>query len=854
MKNLTLKHQFKRWTVLLVVVPSLLIMAIYTIGQIQLAKQNNLELISQRVDFQQRLIEYWVEERANDVRKISQLEPFRNADVEQMGNILSLMQRNSTDFDSLSYIDKDSYFRLSTLAGGIHHISTAGQPYFQAAALGKEYISDVVIGRNSGLPIINFSSPVYDNTGSFQGLILGSVRTTTLEVLLRDNWMGKTGEIILVNNEGTMLAEPRYVNVLIDKGLIDKSSKMKTKLSPQAMQKIHLGGTGSASWVDYLGNKVLGAYQFIPERGWTLIGSISEDEILIPIYTQVGVMAGGTILLVLFLLPLATLFTNRIKRPIDWLIGQSNLVMGENYEMLSRAEGLSEMPYELSNLCKAFVKMSQKIENTVGILKQNEAELESIVRERTSQLQEMNTALEEEIMERQLAQEALSRKSAEIEKMVYSDALTGLSNRVYLDNRLEEEINKARLTNEPGAILFIDLDDLKMINDTFGHKCGDDIIILSGKRIVKAAGNSAVVGRIGGDEFIVLLPGKHERCSITEIAASILEAFSQDIEIADNLFRVSASIGIAMYPADGDTSEEVFKNADSALYEAKRAGKNCLRFYEEEMQAEIYEKMMLTNSLRQAIERGELFLNYQPQVSITTGNIMGFEALLRWKSSEYGLISPLRFIPLAEQSGLIHPIGQWVLRKACQFARQLAENGWNKIYIAVNISAKQLAVSDFISIVRSTLEEVGVEPYQLELEITESILMASIEDSIGKLKELQDMGVRLVLDDFGTGYSSLTYLRSLPVETLKIDKSFIDKLAIDEVSAKIICSIIEMAHILDKSVIAEGVEIKQQLDYLSDISCDIIQGYLFSRPVPEEEVIPLLAAGFSVRDRSKAQE
>jgi diguanylate cyclase (GGDEF)-like protein len=841
MKNQPLQRQFRLWTVLLVIVPSLLIMVIYTVGQMHVAKQKNLELISQRVEFQQQLIEYWLTERANDVRKLSQLEAFRSLDEGQMKSTLELMQRYSKDFDSLSYIDQDGYFRMSTLAGGIRHTSTTGQPYFEAAALGKEYISDVVIGRNSGLPIINFSAPIYDTAGNFQGLILGSVRTTTIETLLRDNWMGQTGEILLVNHEGRMLAEPRYVNRLIDKGSIEGTSKMKVKLSADALRNIHLGETGSAGWIDYLGNKVLGAYRYMPERGWTLIGSIGEDEILAPIYTQLGMMTGGTFLLVLFILPLATRLTHQIKRPIDWLIRQSNLVAAENYEMVGQDNGLTNMPYELSKLCETFVHMSRKIEITVSLLKENEAELESKVRESTSQLREINATLEEKIRERQAAQDALSQKTEEIRKMAYTDALTGLPNRAYLNKRLEEEMELGRQGEATGAILFIDLDDLKMINDTFGHKCGDTIIIMSGNRIVEAAGDGAFTGRIGGDEFIVVLPGARDRKWIAEIADKILEALSHDVEMLGIRFPISASMGIAVYPDDGDTAEEICKNADNAMYEAKKAGKRCWRFYEEAMQAEVYERIMLTNRLRYAAEKGELLLHYQPQVNAYDAAIVGFEALLRWNSPEHGCISPVRFIPLAEQSGLIKNIGKWVLREACQFARRLSDLGKGHIHVAVNVSPYQLCADDFVNIVREALHDAGIEPRQLELEITENALMGSLEEGTRKLEELRTMGVRLSLDDFGTGYSSLTYLQRLPVNTLKVDKAFIDMILMEGTQKAIIRTIVDMAHSMEMTVVAEGVETRQQLDYLTRCRCDCFQGYIISRPVPEEEAVRFLS-------------
>jgi len=448
----------------------------------------------------------------------------------------------------------------------------------------------------------------------------------------------------------------------------------------------------------------------------------------------------------------------------------------------------------------------------------------------------------QDITERVRAEEALRQQSETIRHMAYFDQLTGLANRVQLNELLNKELESARKGDSSGCILFLDLDDLKMVNDTYGHTCGDDIIIEAGTRIVAEVGKDAFVARIGGDEFIIVLTGKSDRQAIEDIAKRIIESLGQKHEVLGTNFHMTASIGIAAYPADGDTTEEIIKNADNAMYAAKRDGKNCWRFYSAVMQIEAYEKMRLTNSLRYAQGRGEFTLHYQPQMLTEGRKVAGFEALIRWNSSEHGSVPPVQFIPLAEQCGLIHPIGRWVIEEACKFAKRLDEQGWGTIPVAVNISPKQLAADDFIAIVRNAVNEAGIEPHQLELEITESILIESLEDANRKLTELREFGVGLSLDDFGTGYSSLTYLRNLPVGTLKIDKPFIDMITTDSNVPKIICSIINIAHILNMTVIAEGVETEEQLAYLAANGCDRIQGYIYSRPIPEAEAIKFLAA------------
>lgn len=427
-----------------------------------------------------------------------------------------------------------------------------------------------------------------------------------------------------------------------------------------------------------------------------------------------------------------------------------------------------------------------------------------------------------------------------IRQLAFHDILTGLPNRASLTLYLEAELEKARAGEATGVILFIDIDDLKSVNDNFGHSFGDNIIVSASRHIVAAVGEAAFVSRIGGDEFIVVVPGENNRERAAQIANKTVGELCKEYEVALEKLHMSASIGLVVYPDDGDMAEDLLKKADSAMYAAKRAGRNCWRFYEPVLLKEAYEKMMLTNGLRRGLERGEFSLHYQPQFAASGKSIVGFEALLRWNSSEYGLVSPARFIPLAEQSGLILPIGQWVLQEACRFARRLADIGKENIHVAMNISPRQLMSEDFVEHVRTSIKAAGIKPEQIEIEITESVFIESMEDSVHKLWQLRDIGVNLALDDFGSGYSSLTYLRSLPVGILKIDKSFIDKISSDEVQFQVVGSIIELGHTLGMSIVAEGVETEEQLAILTQAGCDHIQGYVFSKPLTEEAAMGLL--------------
>ena len=440
-----------------------------------------------------------------------------------------------------------------------------------------------------------------------------------------------------------------------------------------------------------------------------------------------------------------------------------------------------------------------------------------------------------------LALVALERTNAqkEISHMAFYDTLTDLPNRASLSLYLEKEMKKAHCIEAMGAIMFINMDDIKLVNDNFGHSFGDSVIITAGQHIVGTVGEKAFVAHSGGDEFIVVLSGEYNREELVGFANRILDALCQEYQVSVERLHMSASIGIAVYPGDGDGVEEILKKSDIAMSAAKKAGKNCWRFYEPIFLEEAYEKMILTNSLRRALERRELCLYYQPQLTVE-GIVIGFEALLRWNSAEHGCISPLRFIPLAEKNGLIVHIGQWVLQEACQFARRLADMGKGAIHVAVNISPRQLLRDDFVDSVRRSIVDANIVPGQLEIEITESALIESMEESICKLVQLRDSGLMISLDDFGTGYSSLTYLRRLPVGVLKIDKSFIDKIESDKMQLKLVGSIIDLGHTLGLSIVAEGVESKEQLELLTEYGCDCIQGYIFSQPIPEEEAIKFL--------------
>lgn len=449
----------------------------------------------------------------------------------------------------------------------------------------------------------------------------------------------------------------------------------------------------------------------------------------------------------------------------------------------------------------------------------------------------------------------ITRKKAEgqIHFLAYYDNLTSLPNRHFFGELLKKSIEYASRYKHKFSVALIDLDNFKIINDTLGHNIGDELLKIISIRLLNILRSSDYVARIfedeellvrmGGDEFIVLLHENDDVQKTSHVAQRILEDLSKTYEMDGQEIFTTASIGLAVYPDDGMDVENLIKNADTALYHAKKMGKNNFQFYSKSMNEAYLEILTMENNLRRAIDRQELLLYYQPKVDLMTKEIIGMEALIRWKTPDGNLISPLKFIPMAEANGLIVPIGRFVLQTACLQNQIWQKDGGKKICVSVNVSGVQFGQKDLVKEIFTVLENTGLDSQYLELEITETTVMMDPEKAIHSLNKLKEGGIRISLDDFGTGYSSLNYLRRLPLYAIKIDISFIRNVVSDPNDAVIVKTIIAMAHALNLKVIAEGVEDKNQLEFLREHKCDIIQGYLFGPPVPTEEFHNLLTRG-----------
>jgi diguanylate cyclase (GGDEF)-like protein len=458
-------------------------------------------------------------------------------------------------------------------------------------------------------------------------------------------------------------------------------------------------------------------------------------------------------------------------------------------------------------------------------------------------LQQVNEHLVIATLEAHTLAEKVQIANDKLDYLAHHDVLTDLPNRILLQDRLSQAIELAHRQGRQLALMFLDLDQFKHINDSLGHAVGDQLLQSVAQRLSNCLRHSDTISRQGGDEFMLLLPYIEHAEDAALSAQKLLTSLALPHHLDQLDLHISVSIGISIYPDDGQDAETMIKCADTAMYHAKENGRNNYKFFEQEMNARAVQRQSIEASLRRALERREFVLYYQPKINLHNGTIVGIEALIRWQHPERGLLLPAQFIPIAEDCGLILPIGRWVLREACLQARAWLQAGLPPITVAVNTSAIEFRAKDFLDYVRATLEDTGLEPRYLQLELTESVLMHNAKSANCVLRKLADMGVKLAIDDFGTGYSSLSYLREFPIDTLKIDQSFVGHITSNPDDAIIVSTVINMGKSLKQLIIAEGVETPEQYAFLLDQHCDEGQGYYFCRPLESAALAALLHTG-----------
>ncbi|MDD5578480.1 MAG: EAL domain-containing protein [Methylobacter sp.] len=469
--------------------------------------------------------------------------------------------------------------------------------------------------------------------------------------------------------------------------------------------------------------------------------------------------------------------------------------------------------------------------------------LQAVSDDHLSMLQEANAHLVIATIEAQKMAEQVQVAKEHLAHLAHHDILTALPNRLLLQDRLGQAIELARRHGRQLSVMFMDLDRFKYINDSLGHAMGDQLLQSVARRLRDCVRRSDTISRQGGDEFMLLLPTIKHAEDVALCAQKMLAALALPHRIGGHDLHISVSIGISIYPRDGQDGETLIKSADTAMYYAKENGRNTYKFFEPAMNARAIQRHSIEDGLRRALERQDFVLHYQPKINLHSGVIVGAEALIRWQHPKRGLVQPGQFVPIAEDSGLILPMGRWMLREACLQARAWLQAGLPPISVAVNISALEFGARDFLKNIRATLEDTGLEPHCLELELTESVLMQDAEPTNTLLKALSELGIKLAIDDFGTGYSSLSYLRQFPIHTLKIDQSFVSRIPGNTDDATLVSAMIHMGKCLKLRVVAKGVETPEQYAFLLAQQCDEGQGYYFGRPMVAEAFAVLLQTG-----------
>ena len=692
-------------------------------------------------------------------------------------------------FEDITLIDPQGNVIDSTTYS--YYGSWPQKAWFQEALAGSVAISEVHRISSSSRLVVVFTAPVYTD-GEISAVVAGQMNMERVWEILDPTKIGETGFLVAIDRHGNLISHPDK-ELLLSRAAGYRESPGSGEVTPlrlEGPQGQHLAGRMAP--VGVLGWQVAA----LQESSETY--ALANDTIQ-KVLVAVAVVVVGAIIA-------SFLLSRAIARPIRVLAAaMARIAAGSLSERVPAAKLA-----EIDRLSTSFNTMAANLE-------QKAAELAT------------------EVAERKRAEE-------QIRYLAYHDSLTGLASRALFKDRLTLALAQARRREQMLAVLFIDLDRLKLVNDTVGHAMGDHLLQAVGERLVGLVREGDTVARLGGDEFTVLLPDVAGVQHTVGVASRVLESLRQPWVLGGLEFVVTASLGIAVYPGDGEDAETRLTNADMAMYQAKDSGGDNFQMFGQDMNDRVVGRVRLEQELRRALERKEFAVHYQPQVDVDTGRIFAVEALVRWQHPERGLVYPDEFIPLAEDTGLIVPLGEWVLRTACCQNKAWQEAGLTPLRMAVNLSARQFRQPRLAEVVAEALEEAGLDAQWLDLEITESTAMGDVDLSVEVLSRLRAMGVHVSLDDFGTGYSSLAYLAQLPVDGVKLDRSFVRGLPGETDSVSIVDAVLGLARSLNLRVVAEGVETEAQFAFLRELQCNQMQGYLFARPAAPEESWQLLAA------------
>ena len=784
----------------------------------------------------------------------------------------------------------DGYRRLSIADVNGNSITTDGvrlnihdREYYVRAMAGESVVSDPFKSRVDGLMVITFAVPIY-NEGKTAGVLYATYDAEVISTITDQIKLSDSGYTFIINKDGNIIAhEDRQLVYNIGNDIINSYTQSDLGKLAELENRMIAGESGTGEY-HYNGEKRYMGFCPIEDTEWSIAVTAPKSAV----FSKLNIVFIILLILILTISFVITfiIFRTRLLK-IDLLRQQVNTYRIAGFTNLIaftvKRDGtiLTSNRYAEDMLLYFDKYGANKVQNLFELLSEDDKEMlkESIGnvnsnddnasyelalsrgesktihiycnaiddKDKDGTIEILGVDITQRVVQENILQDSfeeltvvydeLAATEETIRQLAYKDQLTELPNRAALFNEVEKVIAGIGEADKC-ALLYLDLDNFKYINDSFSHSIGDMLLVEIGRRIREAFNDNEMVARFEGDEFVVFIKKITSIDELNSKIASAMKVFEEPFSVMRNHFHVSASCGICIYPDHASSIEEMMKSSDVAMYHAKKVGKNTHIMFRQEMNDEFTERIEMENGLRRAIENDEFILYYQPQVDLATDSIVSFEALLRWVHHENGIIPPLKFISVAEETGLIVQIGKWVLKTACEFIVNLNRRYGKEYGISVNISVIQLMQADFVSTVVDTLTNTGLAPSLLELEITESKLVETVDINLKKLHELREIGVRFSIDDFGKGFSSLSYLKQLPVSTLKIDKCFVDDIPDNDHS--MIESIIHIGHKRNLVVVAEGVEKKEQLEYLAKHKCDMVQGYYCSKPVPEEEIKEML--------------
>ena len=673
-----------------------------------------------------------------------------------------------------------------------------------SAIISPDGIKSVII-NNILINIFEFYVPVKDPVSEeLLGYLADTVNASYLKAYLDSITIGETGFCFLLDNKGYYIYHPDSELV----GTILKSDKLSGISTDYINGSLQAGG----SFTYYFEDKNLAiGYCIVPELNWVLFIRQDLAEIKSPTTVLLSLLTLVCGILLIITVILGNILAKKYSTPIIELRDAMRTAADGNLTVKSNIKSNNE----IGELSKSFNKM-------LHIIKTNYEDLES---------------MHEELLSNE---EQLRSNYDHIEFLAYHDTLTNLPNKLAFLDYINAVLTSSPTINGMHAIYFVDLDNFKTVNDTLGHEYGDTLLLKTAQILSSIVGTDGMLARAGGDEFLIFKENIESKENAVAFASQILDFFKNPLDLEGEIVYISMSIGISIYPENGISSNSLIKYSDIAMYKSKDTGKNKYTLFDKKMEDELNRNTLIIEILRNAIENKEVYIQYQPLMELKTNNIVGFEALMRIHNDRLGCIAPAEFIPIAEESGLIIELSSWLLREACRFNKSLIDVGAKPRPVSVNISSIQINHPGFVPMLSDVLRDTQLPPQYLELEITESTLVSSIMDATKLLNEIQRLGVRISLDDFGTGYSSLNYLTKMPINTLKIDKSFVDNICNSNKDAFISEAIIQLAHSLDIKVVAEGVENEEQLILLRRQKCDIVQGFIYSPPLHSTALLDII--------------